>query len=112
MLQLPFPKLYVGGIKITRDHDWRIHVLVYIICHSISSKKNLVINLNGDDTKNNIAILINILIAVIRVSTNFPIKLDNYFPDGILTYCISTLDHPGASILRYIVYYKNTLSAS
>ena len=43
-------------------------LLVYFICHSISSKKNLVIKLNGDDTKNNIALSINILMTVISQS--------------------------------------------
>ena len=48
-----------------RDTYWFTPLLVYFICHSISSKKNLVIKLNGDDTKNNIALSINILMTVI-----------------------------------------------
>ena len=43
-------------------------LLVYLICHSISCKKNLGIKLNGDDTKYNIAHSINILMAIIRKS--------------------------------------------
>ena len=41
-----------------------LDLLVYLICHSISSEKNLVINLNGDDTKSNVAHSINILMTV------------------------------------------------
>ena len=46
-------------------------LLVYFICHSISSKKSLVIKLNGDHTKDNIALSFNVLMAVISKSHNY-----------------------------------------
>ena len=46
-------------------------LLVYFICHSISSKKSLVIKLNGDHTKDNIALSFNILMAVISKSHSY-----------------------------------------
>ena len=40
----------------------------YFICCSISCKKNLVIKLNGDDTKTNIALSFYILMTVFIIS--------------------------------------------